>query len=91
MKACVFTLGCKMNEVESASLMQGLEELGYEVTDTLSYADVYVLNTCAVTAEAEKRAVRQWRACASAILRRASSYAVAPRTITRRRLRKRRG
>ena len=53
MKACVFTLGCKMNEVESASLMRGLEELGYEVTDTLSYADVYVLNTCAVTAEAE--------------------------------------
>lgn len=55
MKACVFTLGCKMNEVESASLMQGLEALGYEVTETLSYADLYVLNTCAVTAEAEKK------------------------------------
>lgn len=55
MKACVFTLGCKMNEVESASLMRGLEELGYEVTETLSYADLYVLNTCAVTAEAEKK------------------------------------
>ena len=66
MRACVFTLGCKMNEVESASLMQGLEELGYEVTDTLSYADVYVLNTCAVTAEAEKKsrqAVARVRKC----------------------------
>lgn len=55
MKACVFTLGCKMNEVESASLMRGLEELGYETTDTPAYADVYLLNTCAVTAEAEKK------------------------------------
>ena len=26
MKACVFTIGCKLNEVESASLMRGLEE-----------------------------------------------------------------
>ncbi len=55
MKACVFTLGCKMNEVESASLMRGLEERGYEVTDELCKADLYVLNTCAVTAEAEKK------------------------------------
>ncbi|MDE6274108.1 MAG: tRNA (N(6)-L-threonylcarbamoyladenosine(37)-C(2))-methylthiotransferase MtaB [Clostridiales bacterium] len=55
MKACVFTLGCKMNEVESASLMQGLEELGYETTDIPSQADVYLINTCAVTAEAEKK------------------------------------
>lgn len=55
MKACVFTLGCKFNEVESASLMRGLEEMGYEVTDTLCEADLYLLNTCAVTAEAEKK------------------------------------
>ncbi len=55
MKACVFTLGCKMNEVESASLMRGLEERGYETTDELGYADLYLLNTCAVTAEAERK------------------------------------
>ena len=55
MKACVFTLGCKLNEVESASLMRGLEERGYEVTDELGYADLYLLNTCAVTAEAERK------------------------------------
>lgn len=55
MKACVFTLGCKMNEVESASLMRGLEDLGYETTDELCAADLYLLNTCAVTAEAEKK------------------------------------
>ncbi len=55
MKACVFTLGCKMNEVESASLMRGLEARGFEVTETLGYADLYLLNTCAVTAEAERK------------------------------------
>lgn len=55
MKACVFTLGCKMNEVESASLGAGLEALGYEVTDEPCVADLYLLNTCAVTKEAEKK------------------------------------
>lgn len=55
MKACVFTLGCKLNEVESASLMSGLEALGYETTDELGFANLYLLNTCAVTAEAEKK------------------------------------
>ncbi len=55
MKACVFTLGCKQNEAESASLMRGLAERGFEVTDRLGYADVYIVNTCAVTAEAEKK------------------------------------
>ncbi len=55
MKACVFTLGCKMNEVESMSLAAGLEERGYEVTDVLCEADLYLINTCAVTKEAEKK------------------------------------
>ena len=55
MKACVFTLGCKLNEVESASLMSGLKALGYETTEDLGPADLYLLNTCAVTREAEKK------------------------------------
>ena len=55
MKAVVFTLGCKVNGYESASLVTGLKELGYEVSDRLSFADLYIVNTCAVTAEAEKK------------------------------------
>lgn len=55
MKACVFTLGCKVNEVESASFLAALEACGYETTDEPGYADLYILNTCAVTAEAEKK------------------------------------
>lgn len=54
-KAVVFTLGCKVNSYESAMIGAGLKELGYEVSDKLSYADLYVLNTCAVTMEAEKK------------------------------------
>ena len=54
-KAVVFTLGCKVNSCESASLMTGLKTLGFTVSDELSYADLYIINTCAVTAEAEKK------------------------------------
>ena len=55
MKACVFTLGCKVNEVESASVMAALKKWGVEVSEHLCPADIYVLNTCAVTREAEKK------------------------------------
>ncbi len=54
-KAVVFTLGCKVNECESDSLITGLKRAGYEVSDKLVYAHLYIVNTCAVTAEAEKK------------------------------------
>ena len=56
MKAVVFTLGCKVNDVESGSLIRGLEELGYTVSRYIEDgADLYIINTCAVTAEAERK------------------------------------
>lgn len=55
MKAVVFTLGCKVNDVESGSIIRGLEELGYQVSREMEKADLYVINTCAVTAEAERK------------------------------------
>ncbi len=55
MTAVVFTLGCKVNDVESGSIIHGLKELGYDVSRELGYADLYVINTCAVTAEAERK------------------------------------
>ncbi len=42
MKAVVFTLGCKVNEVESACIMSSLESMGFEVSDKLGYADAFV-------------------------------------------------
>ncbi len=55
MKVVVFTLGCKVNECESDSLIAGLSGKGYEVSDKLEFADIFVVNTCAVTLEAEKK------------------------------------
>lgn len=55
MKAVVFTLGCKVNEVESAQILAELDKRGWDTGDELEYADVYVLNTCAVTKEAERK------------------------------------
>ena len=55
MRAVVYTLGCKVNDVESGSIIRGLETLGYTVSRELVEADLYVINTCAVTAEAERK------------------------------------
>ena len=55
MRAVVYTLGCKVNDVESGSIIRGLEELGYTVSRELELADLYIINTCAVTAEAERK------------------------------------
>lgn len=54
-KAVVFTLGCKVNDVESGSIIKELQTLGFAVSRELEFADVYIFNTCAVTAEAERK------------------------------------
>ena len=63
MKVCVMTLGCKVNKYESDSLMQELNSLGFETTDKLEFADFYVVNTCAVTNEAEKKSRQMMARC----------------------------
>lgn len=55
MKAVVYTLGCKVNDVESGSMIRHLEEQGYTVSREMEWADLYIINTCAVTAEAERK------------------------------------
>lgn len=55
MKVSVITLGCKQNKYESDCMAAILKDSGYEITTALEYADVYLLNTCAVTQEAEKK------------------------------------
>lgn len=55
MRAVVFTLGCKVNRYESDVIEQDLRERGFDVFDELVSADVYILNTCAVTQEAERK------------------------------------
>lgn len=55
MKFSVFSLGCRVNTYEGQAIVNKLIENGYEATDNLVYADYYVLNTCSVTAEADKK------------------------------------
>ncbi|MCH5160878.1 MAG: tRNA (N(6)-L-threonylcarbamoyladenosine(37)-C(2))-methylthiotransferase MtaB [Clostridiales bacterium] len=52
----VVTLGCKVNQAESTAIIAALnEKTGYHASEGLSTADVYVLNTCSVTAEADRK------------------------------------
>lgn len=51
----VVTLGCKVNQCESASIVAALIKNGYNASEGLSFSDVYVLNTCSVTAEADRK------------------------------------
>lgn len=55
MKFVVFSLGCKVNTYEGQSMIKELERRGYDATDSLEYADVYIINTCSVTMEADKK------------------------------------
>ncbi|MGN0795673.1 MAG: tRNA (N(6)-L-threonylcarbamoyladenosine(37)-C(2))-methylthiotransferase MtaB [Christensenellales bacterium] len=66
MKICVFTLGCKVNQYDSDAIVKGLKQKGYDVVEQLEYADVYIINTCAVTNEAERKS-RQAVARATAL------------------------
>ncbi len=49
------TLGCKVNLYESEAMMGLLKEAGYEIVEEGEEADVYLINTCAVTNEAGRK------------------------------------
>lgn len=55
MKAVVLTLGCKINQCESEGMAKLLSEHGYTVAFDQQDADVFVINSCAVTGEAERK------------------------------------
>ncbi len=65
MKVVVYNLGCKVNKYECDSLLKTLSKRGYDVSEELVYADLYILNTCAVTNEAERKS----RQCVSRCLK----------------------
>ena len=54
-RACFINLGCKVNKYEIDCMANLFKKQGYEVFTRLQDADVYVVNTCAVTQEAEKK------------------------------------
>jgi threonylcarbamoyladenosine tRNA methylthiotransferase MtaB len=57
-KVAFYTLGCKLNFSETAAISRRFEEEGYVKTGFESMADVYVINTCSVTEQADKECRR---------------------------------
>jgi threonylcarbamoyladenosine tRNA methylthiotransferase MtaB len=49
------TLGCKVNQYETEAMQELFVADGYEVVDHTEKADVYVINTCTVTATGDKK------------------------------------
>ena len=55
MKFAFYTLGCKTNQYETQAMERLLTDLGHEIVPFESDADGYVVNTCSVTAVADKK------------------------------------
>lgn len=59
MRVSFYTLGCKVNQNETGALMELFRQNGYTLAGPDQEADVYVVNSCTVTAGGDKKS-RQW-------------------------------
>ena len=55
MKVFFHTLGCKVNQYETQEMREQLNTNGYEVTEHEHEADVFVINSCTVTSESDRK------------------------------------
>lgn len=64
MKVAFFTLGCKVNQYETEYMSELLEKAGFEIVSPDDNADYYIINSCTVTATADRKtrqAVRRFK------------------------------
>lgn len=54
-KVAFYTLGCKLNFSETSTIARNFEEGGYAKVDFEEIPDIYVINTCSVTENADKK------------------------------------
>ncbi|WP_299123722.1 tRNA (N(6)-L-threonylcarbamoyladenosine(37)-C(2))-methylthiotransferase MtaB [uncultured Winogradskyella sp.] len=54
-KVAFYTLGCKLNFSETSTIARSFEDEGFNRVDFKQKADIYVINTCSVTENADKR------------------------------------
>ena len=54
-RVAFYTLGCKLNFSETSTIARSFKEEGFEKVDFSEKADIYVINTCSVTDNADKR------------------------------------
>lgn len=55
MKAAFYTLGCKVNQYETQIMEQSLRDAGFEIVPPEDPADVFIVNSCTVTAESDRK------------------------------------
>ena len=55
MKVAIYTLGCKVNQYETQAMEQALRARGHQTVPFSEAADVYVVNTCSVTAVSDQK------------------------------------
>ena len=55
MKISCYTLGCKVNQYETQALEQLFTQRGHTLVPFEEAADVYIINTCTVTAVSDKK------------------------------------
>ena len=61
MRIAFYTLGCKVNQYESQVMAQQFQAAGFEPVPWPGPAEVYVINSCTVTAQSEKKAAQLLR------------------------------
>ena len=54
-KVAFYTLGCKLNFSETATIARNFQDEGFDRVEFSDFADIYVINTCSVTENADKR------------------------------------
>ena len=54
-KVAFYTLGCKLNFSETSTIARNFQSEGFDRVDFEEKADIYVINTCSVTENADKR------------------------------------
>ncbi len=64
-KASILTLGCRVNQYESDAIMQELAKNSVKICDKDEKCDIYIINTCTVTAESDRKSRQFIRRCIS--------------------------
>ncbi len=62
-KASIITLGCRVNQYESDAIMQELSNNGISICNSDEVCDIYIINTCSVTAQSDKKSRQLIRRC----------------------------
>ena len=52
-RVALTTLGCKVNQYESAEIIEDLRKMGFDIVPFDSEADIYIVNTCTVTGKTD--------------------------------------